>query len=209
MNGPIGVFLAWVNFIHQVDLVSQIVSSFLLYPMPLQLLFDTVLSREGYDDVVVRGKLFRVVQVGAMTRFKRWLLDVPNNFILYPMTIVNIILTVVLTFVPIIGPILLVFINAPNRGFGFHTRYYELKGIDTRQKNAFYASRRFNYIGFGIVTGVLQQIPFVSTLFQFTSVTGAALWAAEFELQFANQRQGKIDIVYRNGQRRSSFIMAP
>lgn len=207
MNGPIGVFIAWVNFIHEVDLVAQVVSTFLLYPKPLQLLFETVLSREGYDDVVLRGKLFRVVDVSIMKRFKRWLLDLPNNLIIYPMTSINFAITVILTFVPIVGPILLVFINAPQRGFGFHNRYYELKGIDTRQKNAFYASRRFHYIGFGIVTGILQNIPFVSTLFQFTSVTGAALLAAEFESQFAQQRAGKITL--KPGQRPGSFIMGP
>lgn len=207
MNGPVGIIIAWVNFIHEVDLVSQIVSKFLLYPKPLQLLFETVLSREGYDDVVVRGKLFRVVDVSFMKKLKRWLFDLPNNLVIYPMTGFNFLLTVILTFVPIIGPILLVFINAPSRGYKFHSRYYELKGIGTRQKNAFYASRRLQYISFGIVTGVLQNIPFVSTLFEFTNVTGAALLAAEYEAGFARQRDGKITLM--PGQRPGSFIMGP
>lgn len=187
LNGPIGLFIAIFNFIHQVDVISQKISENLLYPMPLQFLFDTVLAREGYDEVVVRGKTFRSVPVPWVTSFKRWVFDLPNNFILYPMTGINLVLSIVLNFVPVIGPVVLIFIDAPGRGVSFHKRYYQLKGIDTRQRNAFYASKRFQYIGFGIICGIFEQIPVFSTLFVFTSTTGAAIWASRIESHVENR----------------------
>ncbi|CCH40520.1 putative membrane protein [Wickerhamomyces ciferrii] len=190
-------------------MVSQIASDQLLYQTPQQLLFDAVLSKRGFDDVVVRGKLFRSVKVPLLTQIERWLLDLPHNSIEYPLWMISALLSIIFTFVPLVGPIVLVFVNAPNRGYNFHSRYYELKGIDTRQRLGFYSSRRLEYFTFGIMTGVLQQIPFISTFFVFTSVTGAALWAAEFENQFAKRRQGLglNDVKYN--QRRDAIIMGP
>jgi len=197
MNGPIGVLLAWANFLHQVDLVSQIVSSFLLYPRPLQFLFDTILENEGFDDVVVRGKYIKLnidYQLSQMDQFKKWLLDLPSNMVLYPLFALNLVLNIALTFVPIVGPILLVFINAPSRGFNFHKRYYELKGINNmREQKLCYNEQKWDYILFGLSTGVLSQIPFLSTLFQFTSVTGAALWAIELEVELKRKRDGMVE----------------
>ncbi|KAH3679441.1 hypothetical protein WICMUC_000986 [Wickerhamomyces mucosus] len=206
--GPIGFVLAQFAFIQYVNNLATLVIQSLFYPLALQYLFDSVLSRAGHDEVVVRGRLFRSIPVSSMTLVKRWLLDAPNNFVFYPLTALNLLLSVIIAPLPIIGPLLSVMVNAPNRGKSAHNRYFQLKGIDNRQINAFYYSRRYQYMGFGFVSGILASFPFISLFFSFTTTTGAALWAAQIENQFILQRTG-VDIQISDNQKREAFIMGP
>lgn len=62
-----------------------------------------------------------------------------------------------------------------------HYRYFQLLGWDKATKRAFIRRNRFRYFLFGLVHVVLQLVPVLSIFFLFSSGTGAALWAVEYE----------------------------
>jgi hypothetical protein len=62
-----------------------------------------------------------------------------------------------------------------------HYRYFQLLGWDDKQKYQFIQRNRFRYWLFGLVHVSLQLIPVASIFFLFSTGTGAALWAVDYE----------------------------
>jgi hypothetical protein len=86
-----------------------------------------------------------------------------------------------LNFIPIVGPIIYMFINARKFGPNAHARYFQLKGMTKTQREEWAKSHSAEYTGFAIPAQILELIPFVGIFFSFTNTVGAALWAADLE----------------------------
>lgn len=158
------------------------------------------MTKEGFDDLVVKGRSRRVVVPSLLMRVKLYLQTIPRNMLL-PFWAFKLLFTFILHFVPVIGPIILVFITAPKRGRAIHSRYFELKGWTSHQIGRFMDGRRGQYTGqvafqakffnfscinydfssFGLVSGAFEAIPLVGLLFIFSNMCGGALWAASLE----------------------------
>jgi hypothetical protein len=104
------------------------------------------MTKEGFDDLVVKGRARRVVVPSLLMRVKLYLQTIPRNM-LFPFWALKLLLIFVLHFVPVIGPIILVFIAAPKRGRAVHNRYFELKGWTSHQIGRFMDGRRGQYTG--------------------------------------------------------------
>ncbi|KAH3687597.1 hypothetical protein WICPIJ_001407 [Wickerhamomyces pijperi] len=208
-------FLLWflipvvlIHYIQMVVLFTNAYCSKFAYGERMESLFDTVLSRVGHDEMVLKGRMFRRLKWEQTTTFKRLVWDIPNNYLMHPFTVPNRVFNYLVVFVPVIGPLTLIFTGAPDRGFNAMNRYFQLRGINTRQKNAFYASRRSQFILLGIVIGILEQIPLLSPIFVIAQNSGAALWAGRCEERFHEQAEGK-GVRYLPQQNRGAFIMGP
>lgn len=86
-----------------------------------------------------------------------------------------------LNFIPIVGTVLFVLVQAKKFGPNAHARYFQLKGMDAKKREEFIEQRRGAYTSFGTVAVLLEMVPIAGILFAFTNVTGAALWAADME----------------------------
>lgn len=106
------------------------------------------MSREGCDDLVIIGRSRRIVRPGYITRFRTYLRTIPRR-VLSPYWLARRVTIIVLTFIPIIGPIIVAFISAPDRGKKVHARYFELKGMSKKEANLFVKARRGQYTGYG------------------------------------------------------------
>lgn len=179
-NGPTGLITAWFALLHQSAVMSNMIAKWFLFPTPLKMLFDAVMTKEGFDDLVVKGRSRRVVVPSLLMRVKLYLQTIPRNMLL-PFWAFKLLFTFILHFVPVIGPIILVFITAPKRGSAIHSRYFELKGWTSHQIGRFMDGRRGQYTGFGLVSGAFEAIPLVGLLFIFSNMCGGALWAANLE----------------------------
>ena len=71
-----------------------------------------------------------------------------------------------------------------------HYRYFQLAGWTGETKRAFIRRNRFRYFLFGLVHVMLQLIPVASIFFLFSSATGAALWAVDFEKRLWDEQGG-------------------
>lgn len=123
--------------------------------MPI-LTIDQVLTKEGFDDLVVKGRGRRVVKPSWPARMRAYAQTIPRNTFM-PFWIIKSIAILVLHFVPLVGPLLLVLIAAPKRGRSAHTRYYQLKGFSAVEVKHNVDSRRGQYTGF-------ERIPIFKTL---------------------------------------------
>ncbi|KAI1791836.1 hypothetical protein LXA43DRAFT_1094178 [Ganoderma leucocontextum] len=92
-------------------------------------------------------------------------------------------LTLPLNFIPGVGTVLFLLYNGHKGGPGWHSRYFELKGLSKSQRVAFVDKRRAEYTAFGMMTLLLNFVPLIGLLFSFTNTVGAALWAAQLEAQ--------------------------
>lgn len=106
-----------------------------------------VMTREGFDDLVVKGRARRVVKPSILMRAREYAQKIPRNALL-PFWILKSIVILVLHFVPIVGPIILVLVAAPKRGRSTHVRYFELKGYSPTEIRHTVDSRRGQYTGF-------------------------------------------------------------
>lgn len=178
--GPAGFVTTWFTVLQQSGLVSTFIVTFLLLPEIQKVAFDAVLSKECSDDVVLLGKLRRVTNVPFLVRCGRLIWALPNMLVL-PFTLLKAIAMFLINSVPVIGPILVVLIQAPSNGLRAHARYFMLKGYDKKQIKIVYKKNRGQYLGFGIVASFLETIPLFSVLFMFTNTIGAALWVIDIE----------------------------
>lgn len=178
--GPAGLITTWFTVLQQSGMVSAFIVTFLLMPEIQRVAFDAVLSKEYTQDVVLMGKLRRVVKVPFLVRCGQAIWALPNALIL-PFHLFKAVAMFVLSSIPVLGPILVVLIQAPSRGLRAHSRYFALKGYNQKQIKLIYKKNTGQYMGFGIVANFLESIPILSIFFMFTNTIGAAIWVIDIE----------------------------
>jgi uncharacterized protein involved in cysteine biosynthesis len=179
-NGPSGLVTAWLALLHESSMAAQLISEIFLLPTPLRSLFDTVLSMEGLDEMVVAGRLRKRLDDSPIVRVKKFVKHTPKNLI-FPLWTLKCAIKISLHFVPFFGPVCLVILEGPKHGRRMHRRYFELKGLNVKQEKAYISERRGQYMGFGMVAAGFESVPIMGLFFNFTNCVGAALWAANVE----------------------------
>ena len=151
-------------------------------------IFDAVLVAKGCEDLVARSRPVLPSAAGVEGEEAlnpRTRLGKPLRSAVYaPFSfrqIVEFIVFLPLNFLPWIGVPLFLFLTGYRAGPLQHWRYFKLKGMDRKQRNAFIEERRWMYTWFGTVALVLQLVPVFSMLFLLTTAGGSALWAARLE----------------------------
>lgn len=177
-HGPVGIFTAWITVLQQSSYLSIFIISIVLMPEIQKITFDAILSKEFAHNLVLQGKLRRIVKVPFTVQIVRFMVVLPR-FLIIPFVLIKLILLFLINFIPIIGPIAVILIQAPSRGLQCHNRFFVLKGYDNRQIKAVYKHNTGAYMGFGIVALLLESIPFISIFFMFTNSIGGALWAVD------------------------------
>lgn len=182
ITGPIGLLNAWITVLQQSGLISIFIVTNLMMPEIQRIAFDAVLSREFSDDVVMMAKLRRIEQVPFLVKCGRILWSIPR-LLIFPFMVFKAILLFFISMIPICGPILVIVLQAPSKGFQSHSRYYALKGYNKGQIRLMYKENMAGYTGFGITANVLEQVPILSVFFMFTNTVGAALWVVDLEMK--------------------------
>ncbi|KAA8903595.1 hypothetical protein FN846DRAFT_953899 [Sphaerosporella brunnea] len=91
------------------------------------------------------------------------------------------ILELPLCLIPVFGTAVFLCLQGYHIGPMCHYRYFQLLGWDKRTRRKFIRRNRFRYFLFGTVHMCLQLVPIASIFFLFSTGTGAALWAVDFE----------------------------
>lgn len=180
LYGPPGIFSAWFTILHQSGAVALFVVTVLLMPEIQKIAFDAVLSREYADNIVLQGKLRRIVKVPFFAKFGVYIFAIPTVLIV-PYILLKALVMLLISTIPFVGPILVVLIQAPSRGLQAHARYFVLKAFEERQIIAIYKANTGDYMGFGLVANFLEAMPLFSVFFMFTNTIGAALWVIDIE----------------------------
>ncbi|CAH2354685.1 hypothetical protein CLIB1423_18S01354 [[Candida] railenensis] len=182
LAGPGGLVGSWISVLQQASHISTILCSILVLPEVQRVVFDAVLSREFQNDVVLLGKLRRVVKVPFLVRLGHLVYFLPALLVL-PWVILRGIVLLGLSSVPYIGPIIVAILQASTKGLQSHSRYFALKGFDRRQVTAIYRENTGQYMGYGFIANLLDSIPILNLFFMFTNAIGSALWVVSIEEQ--------------------------
>lgn len=81
-------------------------------------------------------------------------------------------MTLPLTFVPVLGPIVFCYINSKTRVPDVHRRYFDMKDMTVDEREKWVKSRQADYQAFAFVSQALELIPILSVLFGFTNTIG-------------------------------------
>ncbi|PGH14026.1 hypothetical protein AJ79_03295 [Helicocarpus griseus UAMH5409] len=95
--------------------------------------------------------------------------------------IVEFIVLLPLNFVPVAGTPMFLVLTGYRAGPLQHWRYFELRGLNKKERKKFVAKRRLRYTWFGTVALILQLVPMLSMFFLLTTAAGSALWAVDLE----------------------------
>lgn len=97
--------------------------------------------------------------------------------------IVELIFFLPLNLIPYVGTPAFIIITGARLGTFAHYRWFELQGLDKKQRKLEIRKRAWDYTWFGTVAMLLELVPILSFFFLLTSTTGSALWAAKLEEQ--------------------------
>lgn len=179
-GGPVGFIYSGIVVLQQSGFVSVFIVTFVLMPEIQRVAFDAVLSKECPNDIVLLGKLRRVNAVPYMVNCIGIVFAVPQLLVL-PYLVFKLALMFAVSVIPVIGPVLVILLQAPSKGIQAHGRYFSLLGYDTTKIAAVYYANNGAYLGFGLVATILESIPIISLFFMFTNTIGAAIWVSNIE----------------------------
>ncbi|WWC67754.1 uncharacterized protein I206_101666 [Kwoniella pini CBS 10737] len=179
VSGPLAFGLAIPLVLGESYVVINFLTRALLVNQAGVDLFDAVLLQKGHSTLVEHG---RQVTSGGNGKSK-----VMGTLLMKPLSrfstdnVVRYILTLPLNLIPVVGTVFFLGFNGFKSGPGYHARYFQLKGYDKTKKQELIKKRRGAYTAFGTMAMVLNLIPGLSILFNFTTSVGAALWASDLE----------------------------
>ncbi|KEF58546.1 uncharacterized protein A1O9_06472 [Exophiala aquamarina CBS 119918] len=177
-SGPVAAISAALLTLSESSTIINLLSRTFMIEDALVDTFDgTLLSREctnlvsegrqvkaGGDNIARLGKLLKK----PFAKFS------PNAIIRY-------VLYLPLNFIPVVGTVIFIVLQGKRAGPAAHTRYFQLKEWNKRQREIHIEEHRGGYTSFGVAAFLLEMIPFANLVFAFTNTVGAALWAADLE----------------------------
>lgn len=177
-NGPLAVFTTVLLVLNESSTIINMVSRTYLLQDALLDTFDGTLVARDADGLVREG---RQLQPGSdpMQKLGRILKSPFDRF--SPKAVVRYVMYLPLNFIPVVGTVLFILVQARARGKSVHGRYFQLKKWSSSQRGAWLEKHTGPYTAFGFVATTLELIPFASMFFSFTNTVGAALWAADIE----------------------------
>ncbi|CCD23010.1 uncharacterized protein NDAI_0A08570 [Naumovozyma dairenensis CBS 421] len=196
--GPIGFVLAHLQWVLQTNALTSIISSKLVLPFINDRIYDMALVMNGGEDFLNKGKLIRKVKSKTKKDLKidsttskekesQWIVRKTWSILkFFRNTIITISLTL-LSMVPLIGPPIVNQIMAPSRSFSYMTRYFYLKGFNHKEAKDFQYENYGHFVCFGMASGILEFLPFISIITMASNTIGAAKWSLAL-----NERENKL-----------------
>ncbi|KAK3045992.1 hypothetical protein LTS18_013497, partial [Coniosporium uncinatum] len=147
-------------------------------------IFDAILVGKGHEELVSTSRpVTPQDDVAGTSPLKR--LGKPTHTAVYaPFSLRQIIEFVIflpLNFIPVVGVPIFLVATGYRAGPFQHWRYFALRELNKKERNAAIKKKRPQYTLFGTVALLLQLVPVLSMFFLLTTAAGAALWAAQLE----------------------------
>ncbi|WYZ45603.1 hypothetical protein EsH8_VIII_000919 [Colletotrichum jinshuiense] len=187
VNGPLAVFTTVLLVLNESSTIINIISrSYLLQDAILDT-FDGTLLLRNEDGIVKEG---RQVRPGSdpMQKLGKVLKSPFERF--SPKALVRYLIYLPLNFIPVVGTIIFIALQARSRGQAVHGRYFQLKNWSSSRRADWLKRHSGPYTAFGLVATALEMVPFVSVFFTFSNAVGAALWAADIEDKDSSMTDG-------------------
>lgn len=171
--GPIGIEIGILNSFQQCNYINNYILKNYLINGKLNKTFDTTLCLVKLDKIVIPGKLKRLVPQTLVSQLMN--INLINLFI----SILNIIKSIIISFIPIFGNIIIHYNNSIQIAADSQKRFWQLTRQRPRQITYHIKENEGIYLLFGFTCQLLENIPFFGLFFCFTNCIGAALLAAD------------------------------
>ncbi|KAI0104286.1 hypothetical protein GGR51DRAFT_561097 [Nemania sp. FL0031] len=145
-------------------------------------IFDATLINEDLESLVAPHRLLFLDAPNSVK-----MLGKPTSAAVYQpwslIQIVELIVCLPLNFIPYFGTPAFIIITGARLGTFAHYRWFELRGLNKKERKIAIRDRSWEYTWFGTVAMILNLIPVLSFFFLLTSTAGSSLWAAKLEHQ--------------------------
>ncbi|KAH3902890.1 uncharacterized protein SCDLUD_000485 [Saccharomycodes ludwigii] len=189
--GIFGFVLSHIQLVLETNSISLLIARYLMFPTASSQLFDKVLEKNGQSSFLIECKkkflqqdINKIKQSSSTTKRSKfvqmeiyWINYLPFKILFLFYHIIRSILPIVISLIPVIGPITVTVLCSPAIGKHLLKRYFQLLNMNKRQIEKVSHRHWGQFVSFGLVAGSLQMLPYVSLLFEFTNLTSAALWA--------------------------------
>ncbi|KAG5921244.1 hypothetical protein E4U42_005929 [Claviceps africana] len=177
-SGPFAVVSTVFLVLNESSTIINMISrNFILQQAILDTFDGTLVSRDAIQ--IVRGG--REIKSGSdpISRLGKTLKNPFSKF--SPTALLRYVMYLPLNFIPVVGTVAFLYLQARNRGEMVHGRYFQLKEWSTSQKREWLDKHTGAYTAFGMIATLLEMIPLANIFFTYTNTVGAALWAADIE----------------------------
>ncbi|KAJ6255814.1 hypothetical protein Dda_9424 [Drechslerella dactyloides] len=180
VDGPIAVVNAAMLVLSESSTLILLLSKWWWIDDATIEVFDAVLVQQNQQALVAAGREVKAGSTGDPIqklgkRLKKPFGDSPIK------ALVRYLALLPLNFIPVVGTVVFLVLNARNVGPAFHSRYFQLKGFSDTERTDFVKRNQGGYMGFGLVCVILNLLPIVNIVLAFTHTVGAALWAVSLE----------------------------
>ncbi|SMY29732.1 unnamed protein product [Zymoseptoria tritici ST99CH_1A5] len=179
-SGPLATLTTILLVLSESSTLTMVLSKALLIEDSLIDTFDGTLVARGHTGLVEKERQVKYSGFGDSIQRLGKLASKPFQKFT-PSAIVRYVMYLPLNFIPVVGTVMFVGLQGRRYGPSAHDRYFQLKGMNTAQKEEFVEKRTGPYTLFGIPAVLLETIPVAGIFFAFTNACGAALWAADLE----------------------------
>ncbi|CAK7264460.1 hypothetical protein SEPCBS57363_001092 [Sporothrix epigloea] len=145
--------------------------------------FDATFINKGFEDLIAAHRIL-LAESGSINNSVRRLGKPTGSASYQPWSIVQIVELIVclpLNLVPVVGAPAFILITGSRLGRLSQYRWYKLRGLSRKERQAEIRCRGWDYLWFGIVAMLLELVPVLSFFFLLTSAAGSALWATDME----------------------------
>lgn len=176
--GPLGLVIAYIHFLLHANLLTMNVMRFTQLNNGV---FHRTLERNGFQYFITRAsqnpppKRYYI----PMDTAYFWLDALPWDMAKAVLTIIATVFLLLISSVPIMGPILFNVLISPFIGRIYFTTYLRLKKFNNKQRKSRFYEKFGQYTAFGMVAGLLETIPVISSITFVSNSIGSALWAIE------------------------------
>ena len=136
-----------------------------------------------------------------------WLNNAFPEIFYFTYTLLKVLFFIILSNIPIIGPILVMFLSSPMRTKGYMSIYFKINHYDSKSIRKLSHRHYGQFVGFGITASFIESLPYLSLFGAVANQVGAALWAVDLikkqklhqQILLENQQINEEQFIDENG----------
>ncbi|PGH31607.1 hypothetical protein GX50_05597 [[Emmonsia] crescens] len=180
-SGPLAPLSAILLVLSESSTITNYLSRSFILRDSLVDIFDGTLIARGDAALVAEGRHIKGT-ASSMDPIARLGNVIHKPLAMFSLSsLVRSLLYLPLNMIPVVGTLMYVISQGKRFGPVSHERYFQLKGWDSKKKQAWVTAHSAAYTSFGAAAFVLEMVPFASLAFAYTNTVGAALWASNLE----------------------------
>lgn len=175
--GPVGLFVAHIQWLIQSNTIASYLCRNLLVDKLNIEVFDVTLARNGQEKLVNEAKYLD--RKSTKTNKFNWSIhNVIYSFITARINSLTKTITFsLISLIPILGPVIVNQLTAPDRAMSYLRRYFWMKHYSGAEIKTFKYRNLGQLACFGASAGLLELVPFTSMVTIMSNTVGAALYS--------------------------------